>query len=247
MHKQASDNVMSDMFLKLDCLQNEVSDVLARTMLEEESVYLAQSGYTANYSLLQTMVIPSVTHIYIDAAAHESLWQGASCGVLHKIKHNSLVDLERNLPKFGSGIIVVAPLYSGKSSIADLVELCNLKEQYGCMLLVDESHSVRFYGPHGRGLVALADMTDRVDSITGSLGKTYCVHAGFIAGRAQEVLYVRETSSCDVFSSALMSWNLQRRQRIIPIIFNADSERERLFKISATIRHAALALDFDVD
>ncbi|CAF3573348.1 unnamed protein product [Adineta steineri] len=124
----------------------------------------------------------NTTHIYIDTAAHESLWQGASRGIIHKIKHNSLDDLEENLRKFGSGIIVVDSLYSGKGSIADLIELCNLKEQYNCMLIVDESHSIGLYGQHGRGLASLGNVTDRIDFITGSLAKAYCVRAGFIAG-----------------------------------------------------------------
>ncbi|CAF1392570.1 unnamed protein product [Adineta steineri] len=91
-------------------------------------------------------------------------------------------DLEENLRKFGSGIIVVDSLYSGKGSIADLIELCNLKEQYNCMLIVDESHSIGLYGQHGRGLASLGNVTDRIDFITGSLAKAYCVRAGFIAG-----------------------------------------------------------------
>lgn len=245
--KQGSDNIMSGIFLQEDSLHNEVSNTLAKKILGKESVYLAQSGYVANFSLLQVLVIPSVTHVYIDSAAHESLWQGASRGIIHKIKHNSLTDLEQNLRKFGGGIIVVDSLYSAKGSIADLVELCNLKEKYNCMLVVDESHSIGLYGSHGRGLAAMANVTDRIDFITGSLAKAYCVRAGFIAGRTQEVLYVREKSSPSIFSSALMSWDLQRLQRAIEIIYNADSKRERLLNISTKIRHAALTLKFDVE
>jgi len=245
--RQGSDNIMSGIFLQQDCLQHKVSDLLAKQILGKESVYLAQSGYAANYGLLQTIVIPATSHVYIDTAAHESLWQGAARGIIHKIKHNSIEDLEQNLRRFGSGIIVVDSLYSAKGSIANLVELCNLKERYNCMLVVDESHSIGLYGPHGRGLAALANVTNRIDFITGSLAKAYCVRAGFIAGRAQEVLYVREKSSPSIFSSALMNWDLQRLQRTIPIIYNADNRRKRLMDISTVVRHAAVTLKFDVE
>ncbi|CAF1499143.1 unnamed protein product [Adineta ricciae] len=274
---QGSDNIMSGVFLQKDCLQDQISDLLAKQILGKE-----------------TLVIPAKTHIYIDTAAHESLWQGASRGIIHKIKHNSLDDLEENLRKFGSGIIVVDSLYSGKAaheslwqgasrgiihkikhnsledleqnlrrfgsgiivvdslysakgSIANLVQLCNLKERYDCLLVVDESHSIGLYGPHGRGLAAMANVTDRIDFITGSLAKAYCVRAGFIAGRSQEVLYVREISSQSIFSSALMTWDLQRLRRAISIIYNADSKRKRLMDIATAVRHAAVSLKFDVE
>ncbi|CAF1349973.1 unnamed protein product [Adineta ricciae] len=245
--RQGSDNIMSGVFLQHDCLQHQLSALLAKQILGKECVYLAQSGYAANYGLLQSIVIPATTHVYIDAAAHESLWQGASRGIIHKIKHNSLEDLEQHLRKFGSGIIVVDSLYSAKGSIADLVELCNLKESYDCMLVVDESHSIGLYGPHGRGLAALANVTSRIDFITGSLAKAYCVRAGFVAGRAQEVLYVRENSSASIFSSALMTWDLQRLQRAMTIIYNADKKRQRLMEIATVVRHAAVRLNFDVE
>ncbi|CAF1643138.1 unnamed protein product [Adineta ricciae] len=244
---QGSDNIMSGVFLQKDCLQDQISDLLAKQILGKESVYLAQSGYAANYGLLQAIVVPATSHIYIDAAAHESLWQGASRGIIHKIKHNSLEDLEQNLRRFGSGIIVVDSLYSAKGSIANLVQLCNLKERYDCLLVVDESHSIGLYGPHGRGLAAMANVTDRIDFITGSLAKAYCVRAGFIAGRSQEVLYVREISSQSIFSSALMTWDLQRLRRAISIIYNADSKRKRLMDIATAVRHAAVSLKFDVE
>ncbi|CAF3889370.1 unnamed protein product [Adineta steineri] len=244
--RQGSDNIMAGVFLQQACLQYQVSDLLAKKILGKESVYLAQSGYVANYDLLQALVIPTKTHIYIDTGAHKSLWEGASRGIIHKIKHNSLDDLEQNLRRFGSGIIVVDSLYSGKGSIVDLVELCNLKEQYNCMLVVDESHSIGLYGLHGRGLASLRNVSDRIDFITGSLAKAYCVRAGFIAGRNQEILYVREKSPAAIFSSALMNWDIQRLQRAISIIYNADKERQRLMHIATTVRHAAVTLQFDV-
>ncbi|UJR18963.1 hypothetical protein I4U23_022092 [Adineta vaga] len=246
-HRQGSDNIMSGVFLQQDCLQDQVSDLLAKQILGKDSVYLAQSGYAANYGLLQAIVIPATSHVYIDTAAHESLWQGASRGIIHKIKHNCLDDLEQNLRKFGSGIIVVDSLYSAKGSIANLVELCDLKERYNCMLVGDESHSIGLYGPHGRGLAALANVTNRIDFITGSLAKAYCVRAGFIAGRAEEVLYVREKSSSSIFSSALMTWDLQCLQRAIAIIYNADNKRKRLMDLATVVRHAAVTLKFDVE
>ncbi|CAF0970013.1 unnamed protein product [Adineta steineri] len=232
MPRQGSGNIMEGVFLQQACLQYQVSDLLAKKILGKESVYLTQSGYVANYGLLQALVIPAKTHIYINTAAHESLWQGAS---------------RENLRKFGSGIIVVDSLYSGKGSIVDLIELCNLKEQYNCMLIVDESHSIGLYGQHGCGLASLGNVTDRIDFITSSLAKAYCVRAGFIAGRTQEILYVREKSSAAIFSSTLMNWDIQRLQRAINIIYNADEERQRLMHIATTVRHAAVTLEFDVE
>lgn len=244
--KQGSDNVQSAVFLKEDSLQYKVSDVLAKRVLKKESVYLAQSGYAANYGLLRAVVIPSKTHVYIDARAHESLWQGASLGIIHKIKHNSLDDLKQKLDKYGTGIIAIDSLYSAAGSIADITEICKLKNKYDCMLVVDESHALGLHGENGSGIVAHFGVTDSVDFITGSLAKAHCVRAGFVAGRANEVLYTRDISSSAIFSSSLMTWDLCRLQRAIEVIDRANVERQRLFHISKVVRQYALELQFDV-
>jgi len=245
--KQGSDNLMSGTFLHEDCFQYRVANLLAEKVLNKESIYLTQSGYLANYSLLQSIVVPGKTHVYMDNSAHESLWQGANRGIIHRIKHNSLEHLEENLKKYGSGIIVIDSLYSSRGSIAHLSEICQLKEKYSCLLVVDESHSIGIYGDHGRGLAALTNVTDKIDFITGSLAKAYCVRAGFIAGPTKHVLYVRETSSAAIFSSTLMNSDLQRLRRVIDIIYHADQQRQTLLNISKIIRQAAIDLRFKIE
>lgn len=63
--KQGSDNLMSGTFLHEDCFQYRVASLLAEKVLNKESIYLTQSGYLANYSLLQSIVVPGKTHVYI--------------------------------------------------------------------------------------------------------------------------------------------------------------------------------------
>lgn len=245
--KQGSDNLMSGTFLHEDCLQYQIANMLAKKVLNKESVYLTQSGYIANYSLLQSLVVPNKTHVYIDSGAHELLWQGANRAIIHKIKHNSLEHLEKNLKKYGSGIIVIDSLYSSRGSIAHLNEICQLKEKYSCLLVVDESHSIGIYGDHGRGLAALTNVTDKIDFLTGSLAKAYCVRAGFIAGSARQVLYVRETSSAAIFSSTLMNSDLQRLRRVIDLVYQADQQRQILLNISKIIRQVAIDFRFKIE
>lgn len=246
-NKQGSDSNMSGLFLPKDALHYQVSDLLAKKILDKECVHLTQSGYIANYSLLQSIIVPSKTHVYIDANAHESLWQGASRGIIHKINHNSIKHLEDNLKEYGSGIIVIDALYSSRGTIADLVKICDLKEKYSCIMVSDESHSIGVYGPHGRGLAAAANVTDRIEFIIGSLAKAFCVRAGFISGRTQDVLFARETSSAAIYSSSLMNWDMQRLRRSIDVVYHADEQRERLLQICQTIRQAALNLGFKVE
>lgn len=245
--ERKSDNMMSAVFLKPDACLFQVSDMFAKKILGKECVYVTQSGYVANFDLLRSIIIPSKTHVYIDTGAHESLWQGASQGIIHKIKHNSLEDLEQKLEKYGSGLIIVDSLYSSKGTIAKLPEICDLKERYDCMLLVDEAHSIGLYGPHGGGLAALMNVTDRIDFITGSLAKAFCVRAGFIAGRVREISYMRQISSHSIYSTTLMNPDLRRLQRSVQLIYDADNERDRLLDISKTIRDAALKLEFDIE
>lgn len=77
-----------------------------------------------------------------------SVWQGACFGIIHKIKHNCLEDLKRNLDKYGSGIIFVNSLYSAVRFTDDLGEFCKLKHKYNCMLVAMESHEIGLYGSY---------------------------------------------------------------------------------------------------
>lgn len=239
-----SEIVMSAVFLTENSLQHHVTQKLARSV-NMPHVALCQSGYVANLSLLQCIVPDTSTIIYMDAYAHESLWQGCRHATRHRFRHNDVHHLSNLIRQHGPGVIVVDSLYSSRGTIAPLQELVRLCSEHGCVLVVDESHSIGVYGPEGKGLVAALHLSNQVDFIVASLAKAFCCRAGIIATHdPYDLQYIREHCSHTIFSSALMRYDLRRILWTTQRIQHADAERHRLREISIRVRDALRQYNF---
>jgi CAI-1 autoinducer synthase len=166
---KSTEVLMSAVFLGETSSQRCFERELAQFLGAEDAV-LTQSGYAANDGLLQVLA-DAITPIYVDIFAHASIWQGAqSAGVKARpFRHNEVDHLAGLIAQHGPGIVAVDAVYSTSGDIAPLAELASLCEATGCILLVDESHSIGVFGAHGEGLVAALGLTDKVAYRTFSL------------------------------------------------------------------------------
>ncbi|MBM3517609.1 MAG: aminotransferase class I/II-fold pyridoxal phosphate-dependent enzyme [Alphaproteobacteria bacterium] len=116
-----------------------------------EATLAVQSGYCANLSFLQAIAGPR-TPVFLDVRAHMSLWEGVRTGggTAHYFRHNDADHLERQIKTYGRGVVVVDSVYSTIGSICPLREVAALCDRYGCILLVDEAHSLGTHGPRAR-------------------------------------------------------------------------------------------------
>ena len=73
--------------------------------------------------------------------------------------------------RHGAGVVIVDSVYSTTGALCPLADIVDVAERHGCMILVDESHSLGTHGPEGRGLCAELDLSHRVHFITASLGQ----------------------------------------------------------------------------
>jgi CAI-1 autoinducer synthase len=121
--------------------------------------FICQSGYTANVGLLQA-IADAQTPVYLDSLAHASLWEGAHAAraPAFAFRHNDPAPGAHDRPD-GPGIVVVDSVYSTTGAVCPLVEIVEVAEQHGCMILVDESHSLGTHGPQGAGLCAELGLT----------------------------------------------------------------------------------------
>ncbi|CAM5321569.1 alpha-hydroxyketone-type quorum-sensing autoinducer synthase [Streptomyces abikoensis] len=216
--------------------------------LEASAGVLCQSGWDANVGLLQTVAGPEVP-VYVDMLAHMSLWAGAKAAdaTLRPFRHNDTKHLRRRIEDNGSGVIAVDALYSVCGSIAPLAELCEVAEQSGCLLIVDESHSLGTHGPAGAGLVAEAGLAGRVHFRTASLSKAYAARAGYIAGADQQFMeYFKMTSQPAVFSSTLLPTDLAHISATLDVIRDDAWRRTRLRDVSAVIRSELAGIGYDL-
>jgi len=238
--------LMSGVFLSGDSLHLQISKAFA-AFVGMEDVYLAQSGYAANCTLLQAISEPNMP-VYIDQRTHPSFYDGIKFvhAKLISFIHNDVNDLENKIKHHGPGIILVDSVYSAVGSICPIKEICLLKNQYGCVLVVDESHSLGLYGVKGQGLVGALNLTNEVDFITASLSKAFSTRAGIIAGPAKAILFMREYAFPAIFSSAVLNYDIVRIQAMLKVIKESDEKREQLMFNANFLRTELTAMGYEI-
>ena len=126
-------------------------------------------------------------------------------------------DLERQLKDAADAryrLIATDGVFSMDGYLAPLDEICDLAERYDALVMVDDSHAVGFIGPTGRGTPELFGVQDRVDIVTGTLGKALGgASGGYTSGRAEIVEMLRQRSRPYLFSNSLAPSITVRRDR----------------------------------
>ena len=220
--------LMSSVFLQRDNPQLALEKQLAYFMHAEAGI-LCQSGWCANTGLIQT-VANERTPVYADMLAHMSLWEGirsagASAVTFH---HNDPEHLERQVLRHGPGVIVVDSVYSTNGSVCPLAEVVRIGHEHGCVLVVDESHSLGTHGPDGEGLVAALGLAGQVHFRTASLAKAFAGRAGFIACSERFSSYFKYESNPMIFSSTLLPHEVAGLRATLEVVKNEGWRRERL-------------------
>lgn len=208
---------------------NQHAVALEQTLADlhgKEGALVFSSCYVANDATLATLgsKLPDCV-ILSDSMNHASMIQGIRHSGAKKMvfKHNDLVDLEAklaSLPPEQPKIIAFESVYSMCGSIAPIEAICDLADKYGAVTFLDEVHAVGMYGPRGAGVAEHLDydiyadpnrtlqsqkgsVMDRVDIITGTLGKAYGCVGGYIAGSAALVDTVRSLAPGFIFTTSL--------------------------------------------
>jgi 5-aminolevulinate synthase len=177
-----------------------------------------------------------------DSLNHNSMIVGIQHSGAKKMvfKHNDLTDLETklaSLPLSTPKIIAFESVYSMCGSVAPIAEICDLADKYGAISFLDEVHAVGMYGPHGAGVAEHLDyeahvngrpsgtVMDRVDIITGTLGKAYGCVGGYIAGSASMVDAVRSLAAGFIFTTTLPPATMAGARAAIEYQMETQSDR----------------------
>ena len=238
--------LMSSVFLQEGSRQHRLERRFA-DFLRSEACVLAQSGWAANVGLLQSLAGPGIP-VYLDMQAHASLWEGVQSAQAMAVSflHNDTAHLRRQIERHGSGIIVIDALYSTNGSVAPLLEMVEIAERSGCMLIVDESHSLGTHGPNGAGLVAELGLAGRVHFRTASLAKAFAGRAGLITCSTQFKGYFLSASRPAIFSSCLLEHELAWFDAALDFIRAASARRAALRRHSLYLRQGLSELGYNV-
>ncbi len=202
---------------------------------------LAQSGWCGNVGLIQS-IADERTPVYVDHLGHASLWEGVkSAGAKGvPVHHNDVEHLERQVLRYGPGVIAVDAVYSTTGALCPIADYLAIAEAHDCVLLVDESHSLGTHGPNGEGLVASLGLAHRVDFVTASLAKAYVGRAGLITGRERFTEFFASESMPAIFSSTLLPHDLAGIAAAHQVVRDEPWRRERLHAISKHVRATLL-------
>ena len=131
--------------------------------------------------------------------------------------------------------------------VAPLDEICALADEYGALVMVDDSHAVGFVGETGAGTPELFGVTDRVDILTGTLGKALGgASGGFTCARAPMVELLRQRSRPYLFSNSLAPSITATSMAVLDLIANQPELRERLRENTAYFRRRIVEEGFEV-
>lgn len=252
---------------------NQHAVALEKTIADlhgKEGALVFSSCYVANDATLATLgsKLPDCV-ILSDSMNHASMIQGIRHSGAKKMvfKHNDLVDLESklaSLPPEIPKIIAFESVYSMCGSVAPIEEICDLADQYGAITFLDEVHAVGMYGPHGAGVAEHLDydtyattgpspsisqkgtVMDRIDIITGTLGKAWGCVGGYIAASASLIDTIRSLAPGFIFTTSLPPATMAGARTAIEYQARYQGDRRLQQLHTRAVKHALARHDIPV-
>jgi glycine C-acetyltransferase len=178
------------------------------SFLEKQDTILYNSCWDANGGLFETILGPEDA-IISDELNHASIIDGVRLckAQRHRYLNNNMEDLKAKLEAAQSArfrLIATDGVFSMDGTIADLASICDLADKYDALVMVDDSHAVGFVGQQGRGTHELCGVMDRIDILTGTLGKALGgASGGYTSGNRELIDLLRQRSRTYLFSNTV--------------------------------------------
>ncbi|MEX0654209.1 MAG: glycine C-acetyltransferase [Phycisphaeraceae bacterium] len=223
---------------------------LARFLGTEDTI-LYSSGFDANAGLFETLLTDEDA-IISDALNHASIIDGIRlCKAgRHRYRNNDMADLEAKLKATRDArfrMIATDGVFSMDGYIANLPAICELADRYDALVMVDDSHAVGVLGATGRGTPEHHGVADRVDIVTGTLGKALGgASGGYTSGRREIVDYLRQRSRPYLFSNTLAPPIVAASIKALELVSGSTELRDRLAANTRYFRERMSTLGYDI-
>ncbi|MEV7027113.1 glycine C-acetyltransferase [Kitasatospora sp. NPDC093558] len=231
-------------------VHKELEDRLSAFLGQEDTI-LYSSCFDANGGVFET-ILGAEDAVISDALNHASIIDGIrlSKARRHRYANRDMADLEKQLKETQDArrrLIVTDGVFSMDGYVAPLREICDLADRYDAMVMVDDSHAVGFVGAGGRGTPELHGVMDRVDIITGTLGKALGgASGGYVAARREIVALLRQRSRPYLFSNSLAPVIAAASLKVLDLVENSNELRERLAANTALFRTKMTEAGFEI-
>ena len=219
--------------------------------LGNEDTILYSSCFDANGGLFETL-LSEQDAVISDELNHASIIDGIRLSKARRLRYRNrdMTDLEAQL-KASAGarrrLIATDGVFSMDGYVTPLGQICDLADRYGAMVMVNDSHAVGFVGAHGRGTPELHGVSDRVNIVTGTLGKALGgASGGYTSGRKEVIDLLRQRSRPYLFSNSVAPAVVGASLKVLDLLESGDDLRDRLRDSTAWFRQRMTALGFDL-
>jgi len=219
--------------------------------LETEDTILYSSCFDANTGLFETILGPDDA-IISDSLNHASIIDGVRLCKAKRFRYanNDMADLEKQLiaaDEAGAKTKLIATdgVFSMDGVICNLEAVCDLADKYDALVMVDDSHAVGFVGENGKGTPEYCNVLDRVDIITGTLGKALGgASGGYTSGKKEIVEWLRQRSRPYLFSNSLAPSIVTASIKVLEMLENGGELRAKLWSNAKYFREQMEAAGF---
>ncbi len=213
-------------------IHKDLEKRLSRFLGMQDTI-LYNSCWDANGGLFETILGPEDA-IISDELNHASIIDGIRLckAQRHRYLNNNMDDLKAKLEAARSArfrLIATDGVFSMDGTIANLAAICDLADRYDAMVMVDDSHAVGFVGPRGRGTHEFCGVIDRVDIMTGTLGKALGgASGGYTSGNTEMIDLLRQRSRTYLFSNTIAPPIVAGSIRALELLENSTNLRDTL-------------------
>lgn len=236
------------------CGTQDIHKVLERKIAEfygTEDTILYAAAFDANGGVFEPL-FSEEDAIISDELNHASIIDGVRLckAQRYRYKHSDMNDLEEQLQKAQAQrfrIIVTDGVFSMDGDLAKMDEICALAEKYDALVMTDECHSAGFIGKTGRGVPEHFGVMEKVDIITGTLGKALGgAMGGYTTGKKEIIEMLRQRSRPYLFSNSLAPSIVGASIKVFDVLSSTTELRDRLEENTLYFKERIKAAGFDI-
>ncbi|MEM8998707.1 MAG: glycine C-acetyltransferase [Bacteroidota bacterium] len=233
-------------------IHKELEEKIADFYGTEDTILYA-AAFDANGGVFEPL-LTAEDAIISDSLNHASIIDGVRLckAKRYRYANNDMDDLERQLKKAKSdgarfAIIVTDGVFSMDGLLAPLDEICNLAEAYDALVMIDECHATGFIGETGRGTLEEKGVMDRIDIITGTLGKALGgAMGGYTTGKKEIIDLLRQRSRPYLFSNSLAPAIVGASIKVFDMLKNDTTLRDKLQANTSYFKEGMRKAGFDI-
>ncbi len=231
-------------------IHRELEKKIAEFFGTDDTILYA-AAFDANGGLFEPFFGPEDA-IISDQLNHASIIDGIRLTKAQRLryKHSDMKDLEEKLKEARNArfrVIATDGVFSMDGDMAKLPEIVELAEKYDALVMVDDSHAAGFIGPNGRGTPEYFGVQDKVDILTGTLGKAFGgAMGGYTTGRKEIIEMLRQRSRPYLFSNSLAPMIVGGALEVFDMLMKSNELRDKVMDNAKYFKEKIVAAGFDI-